>query len=152
MAPDIRAVHHVGVSVADLRRSIAFWEGMLGVPGRDRRILEGPQLGILVGYPGVRIDSCWFDLPGGGALELLQYLDQPETPYDPGTAHPGNVHICLEVEDMAAAHAHAATCGATPVSATPIEVARGPRAGMRVAYVRDPDGVTIELVQAPSAK
>lgn len=147
----IRAVHHVGVSVVDLGRSIAFWEGMLGVPGRDRRILDGPQLGVLVGYPGVRVDSCWFDLPGGLALELLQYLDRPEPPYDPGTAHPGNVHICLQVEDMAAAHAHAAACGARPVSATPIEVARGPRAGTRVAYVRDPDGVTIELVQPPSA-
>lgn len=150
MDRDIRAVHHVGVSVADLGRSISFWERMLGVPVRDRRMLEGRQLGVLVGYPGVRVESCWFDLPGGLALELLQYLDRPEPPYDPGTAHPGNVHICLHVEDMAAAHAHAAACGARPVSAAPIEVARGPKAGTRIAYVRDPDGVTIELVQPPS--
>jgi catechol 2,3-dioxygenase-like lactoylglutathione lyase family enzyme len=144
------AVHHIGVSVADLPRSIAFWEGMLGVPGRDRRVLEGPQLGVLVGYPGVRIDSCWFDLPGGVALELLQYLDRDEAPYDPGTAHPGNVHVCLRVEDMAAAHAHAVACGGRPVSLAPIEIPRGPRAGTRVAYVRDPDGVTIELFQPPA--
>ena len=143
------AVHHIGVSVADLGRSIAFWEGMLGVAGRDRRTLDGPQLGILVGYPAVRLDSCWFDLPGGVALELLQYLDRPERPYDPGTAHPGNVHICLEVQDMAAAHAHALACGARPVSAAPIEIARGPKAGTRIVYVRNPDGVTIELVQPP---
>ena len=144
------AVHHIGVSVADLSRSIAFWEAMLEAPGRDRRILEGPQLGTLVGYPEPRIDSCWFDLPGGVALELLQYLDRSEPPYDPGTAHPGNVHVCLRVEDMAAAHAHAVACGARPVSAAPVEIGRGPRAGTRVAYVRDPDGVTIELFQPPS--
>jgi catechol 2,3-dioxygenase-like lactoylglutathione lyase family enzyme len=143
------AVHHIGVSVADLERSMAFWEAMLEAQGRDRRILEGPQLGALVGYPGPRIDSCWFDLPGGVALELLQYLDRPEPPHDPGTAHPGNVHVCLLVEDMGAAHAHAVACGARPVSPAPVEIPRGPRAGTRVAYVRDPDGVTIELLQPP---
>ncbi len=50
---------------------------------------------------------------------------------------------------MDAAHAHAVDCGATPVSHRPIDVAAGPRAGTRLAYLRDPDGVTIELVQEP---
>lgn len=144
-----RAVHHVGITVADLTDAIAFWQRLLGTPPRDRRTLEGPQLGTLVGYSGVRIDSCWFDLPGDVALELLAYLDRPELPYDPGTAHPGNVHICLQVQDMIAAHAHAVSCGARPVSEAPIDVAQGPRAGTRVAYLRIPDGVTIELHQPP---
>ncbi len=112
-------------------------------------MLEGPQLGTMVGYPGIHIESCWVDLPGGVALELLRYLDRDDAPYDPGTAHPGNVHVCLRVDDMDAAHAHAVACGATPVSERPIDVAAGPRAGARLAYLRDPDGVTIELVQEP---
>jgi catechol 2,3-dioxygenase-like lactoylglutathione lyase family enzyme len=140
-------LQHVGISVADLERSISFWEGLLGAPARDRRVLQGPGLGTLVGYEGVQIDSCWFDLPGGIALELLHYLDRPEPPHEPGTAHPGNVHLCLEVDDMDGAHARALAAGAEAVSATPIEVPAGPRAGTRIAYVRTPDGVTIELVQ-----
>ena len=139
------AVHHVGVTVVDLDRSAAFWERLLGAGARDRRILDGPRLAAMVGYEGIRIDSCWIDLPGGVALELLQYLGRDEAPYAPGTAHPGNVHLCLAVEDMDAAHAHAVACGATPVSARPIEVAAGPRAGSRLAYLRDLDGVTLEL-------
>ena len=142
-------VHHVGITVADLDRSVAFWERLLGVTARDRRVLQGPQLGTMVGYPGIQIDSCWVDLPGGVALELLRYLDRAEEPYDPGTAHPGNVHVCLRVDDMDAAHAHAVACGATPVSERPIVVAAGPRAGSRLAYLRNPDGVTVELVQDP---
>ena len=143
-------VHHVGVTVADLDRAVAFWERLLGTSARDRRVLQGPQLGTLVGYPDVRIESCWVDLPGGVALELLRYLDRDDAPYDPGTAHPGNVHVCLRVDDMKAAHAHAVECGARPVSPQPIDVASGPRAGSRLAYLRDPDGVTIELVQEPA--
>ena len=142
-------VHHVGITVSDLDRAVTFWEGLLGAAVRDRRLLQGPQLGTMVGYPGIHIESCWIDLPGAVALELLRYVDCDEPPYDPGTAHPGNVHVCLHVEDMDSAHAHAVACGATPVSERPIDVAVGPRAGARLAYLRDPDGVTIELVQDP---
>ena len=144
------AVHHVGITVSDMDRAVGFWERLLGTASRDRRVLQGPQLGTMVGYPDVRIESCWVDLPGGVALELLRYLDRDEEPYDPGTAHPGNVHVCLRVDDMDAAHAHAVDCGARAVSARPIDVAAGPRAGARLAYLRDPEGVTIELVQEPS--
>lgn len=147
--PRSQAVHHIGITVVDLDRAIAFWERLLGGASRNRRLLEGPQLATMVGYPGIRIDSCWLDLPGGVALELLQYLDRDDAPYDPGTAHPGNVHVCLQVADMAAMHAHAVACGARPVSAAPIDVLAGPRAGSRLAYLRDPDGVTIELLQPP---
>jgi catechol 2,3-dioxygenase-like lactoylglutathione lyase family enzyme len=59
--------------------------------------------------------------------------------------------VCLRVDDMDVAHAHAVACGARPVSEQPIDVAEGPRAGARLAYVRGPDGVTIELVQDPPA-
>lgn len=145
------SVHHVGISVDDLGRSIAFWEALLAAPPRDRRVRQGPGLGALLGYAGVRIDSCWFSLPGGVELELLDYLDRPEVPYDPGTAHPGNVHVCLEVQDMDGAHAHALACGGQAVSPAPIEVPAGPEAGTRLAYVRTPDGVTLELRQPPAA-
>ena len=143
------AVHHVGVTVADLDRAVAFWERLLDVGSRDRQLLQGPQLATMVGYDGIRIERAWVDLPGGIALELLRYLDRAEQPNDPGTAHPGNVHVCLQVDDMDAAHAHALACGARPVSEQPITVAAGPRLGARLAYLRDPDGVTIELVQDP---
>ena len=142
-------VHHIGVTVADMDLAIAFWERLLGAPSRDRGVLRGPQLGTMVGYPGIQIEVCWIDLPKGLALELLRYLERDEAPYDPGTAHPGNVHVCLHVDDMDAAHAHAVACGATAVSERPIDVAAGPRAGTRLAYLRGPDGVTIELVQEP---
>ena len=142
-------VHHVGITVADMDRAVEFWERLLGAASRDRRVLQGPQLGTMVGYPGIHIESCWIDLPAGVALELLRYLDRDDHPYDPGTAHPGNVHVCLRVDDMDAAHAHAVACGASAVSDRPIDVQAGPRAGARLAYLRAPDGVTVELVQEP---
>lgn len=139
-------VHHVGISVGDLDRSVRFWERLVGTRARDRSVLDGPLVGHLVGYPQVRIERCWVDLPDGLALELLHYLDRDDEAYPPGTAHPGNVHVCLQVGDMARAHEHALACGAVPVG-TPIVVPAGPNAGTRIAYLRDPDGVTVELLQ-----
>lgn len=74
------AVHHVGVTVADLDRAVRFWEGLLGVAARDRRVLQGPQLASVVGYPGIRIECAWVDLPGGVAPELPRYLDRDDAP------------------------------------------------------------------------
>jgi catechol 2,3-dioxygenase-like lactoylglutathione lyase family enzyme len=144
----LRAVHHVGVTVADLERSVAFWGRLTGAEARDRRTMAGPGVGRLVGYPSVRIEAAWLDFPGGVALELLQYLEPLDAPYPEGTAHPGNIHVCLDVDDVDTARAHALDCGARPVGG-PVDVGAGPQAGARIAYVRDPDGVTIELFQPP---
>ncbi|MPZ65275.1 MAG: hypothetical protein GEU83_07055 [Pseudonocardiaceae bacterium] len=142
------ATHHIGLTVADLERSAGFWSALLGVTPGPVEQLRGPQLGRLVGYPSVCIDRRWLTLPGGPSLELLQYLEPDEAGYETGTAHPGNVHVCLAVDDLPSAHAHAEACGAVPVTGGGwIEVPAGPQAGARIAYLRDPDGVTIELFQ-----
>lgn len=146
----LRAVHHVGITVADLDVAVAFWQRLLGTAPRDRRLLDGPLVGVVTGYPQARIEVCWFDLPGGTALELLDYLQPSAPPYDPGTAHPGNIHLCLQVGDIEAAHTHAVACGAQPVSDTPVEIPAGPRAGTQVAYLRIHDGVTLELFRPPT--
>lgn len=146
------ATHHIGLTVADLERSAGFWSALLGVEPGPVEQLRGPQLGRLVGYPRAHIDRCWLTLPGGLSLELLQYLEPDEAGYETGTAHPGNVHVCLAVDDLPSAHAHAEACGAVAVTGGGwVEVPAGPQAGARIAYLRDPDGVTIELFQPPAA-
>lgn len=145
-----RGTHHFGITVSELDRSAAFWGQLLGTTPTPTEHLRGPGLGRLVGYPSVSIDRCWVPLAGGLALELLQYLDRDEVAYDPGTAHPGNVHLCLEVDDLEPVHAHALACGASPVGDGWIEVPAGPNAGARIAYLRTPDGVTLELFQPPA--
>ncbi len=144
----VEFVHHIGTTVVDLEKSIEFWERFLGVASRGRRLLDAPHVGGIVGHPGVEIDSCWVDLPGGNtALELVHYLNRDGTQLDEDTIHPGNVHICLQVEDIDAVWTHAVSCGARAVSDAPIVIAVGPAKGGRVGYVRNLDGVTIELLQ-----
>ena len=145
------AVHHVGMSVASIDDALAFWERFLGAPALWRELLNRPYLSKIIGIPGVSIKGAFVELPGGVILELLDY-EAPEKRSNPETtANPGNIHLCLAVEDAGVAWKHAVDCGAKPVSREgPIEVDGGPNAGARVAYLRIHDGITLELFQPPA--
>ena len=145
------AVHHIGMSVASIDDALAFWEGFLGVPALWRERINRPYLSKIIGIPGVSIKGAFVELPGGVILELLDY-EAPEKRGNPETtANPGNIHLCLAVEDAGFAWKHAVDCGAKPVSREgPIEVDGGPNAGARVAYLRIHDGITLELFQRPA--
>jgi catechol 2,3-dioxygenase-like lactoylglutathione lyase family enzyme len=143
-------VHHVGMSVADLDAALAFWQAFLGVEPRWQTILDRPYLGRHVGYPGVAIDAAFVDLPGGTVLELLAYRVEAKVQNPEETANPGNMHLCLHVEDAEAAWRRAVALGARPVVAEgPVDVDAGPNKGARAAYLRIHDGITLELFQAP---
>jgi catechol 2,3-dioxygenase-like lactoylglutathione lyase family enzyme len=149
-SPVARGVHHVGMSVRSLDAALAFWEPFLGLQARWRQVLDRPYLGEHVGYPGVRISAAMVDLPGGGALELLEYLTDTREDLPDGTANPGNVHLCLNVDDARSTWERACKYGAIPiVESGPIAVDAGPNLGAYVSYMRIHDGITLELFQPP---
>lgn len=144
----VDGVHHVGASVADLATALAFWRGFLGVEPRFTGRLDKPYLGRSVGYPGVVIDAALIDLPGGGLLELLDYQVEGGRQLPDDTYHPGNVHLCLRVDDARRAWSRAVELGAVPRSPDgPVTVDAGPNAGAVVAYLRVHDGISLELYQ-----
>ena len=146
----LRRVHHVGFTVSDLRRSIAWYERFLGAPPTIRQSgWNPPYMGATIGYAGCEIDWAYFELPGGGSLELVQYVTPPPGHVDMETFNVGNGHLCIEVDDI---HAEYERLGgiATFQSAAPVEIPDGPNAGGWGAYLRDPDGITIQLLQAPA--
>jgi len=146
------AVHHVGMSVSDLDASLAFWEAFLGVEARWRATLDRPYLGRNVGYPGVRIDAAFIDLPDGSTLELLDYRGIDREPLPEASGNPGHVHLCLGVEHLDHVYERALAAGARPVCPDgPQEVDGGPNRGARAVYLRvPPDDASVELFQPPT--
>ncbi|MBV8080695.1 MAG: VOC family protein [Actinobacteria bacterium] len=145
-------VHHVGMSVANLDDALAFWRQFLGVEPKWRTTLDRPYLSTHLGYSNLSIDAAFLDLPGGIVLELLDYQLDGKVQNSDATANPGNVHLCLEVDDARAAWDRAVAAGATPVVPEgPIEVDGGPNRGARASYLRIHDGISIEFFQPPRA-
>ena len=153
-AASVTGTHHVGVTVADLKKALAFWESFLGKPVLWSTVLDRPYLSRIVGYPDVSIKAAFVELPDGVVVELLDYHQVEGRVANPeATANPGNLHFCLRVKDADAAWAHAVSCGARPVNKEgPVEVDDGPNMGARVAYLRIHDGVTLEVLQPPEPK
>jgi catechol 2,3-dioxygenase-like lactoylglutathione lyase family enzyme len=138
------------MSVSNLDVALAFWRDFLGIEPRWRTMLDRPYLARHLGYPGIRIDAAFLDLPGGIVLELLDYQLDDKVQNPDATANPGNVHLCLEVDDADSVWARAVAAGARPVVPEgPVEVTGGPNEGAKASYLRIHDGISLELFQPP---
>lgn len=140
---------HTGLTVSDLDRSLAFYRDTLGMETVFEQEKEGGYLAAIVGYPGAHVRMAHLAFPGDGhRLELFQYLE-PEARGEPGEPRDlGITHVCLLVEDIGALHERLRSAGVDFYS-DPVLVDTGANAGGVGVYLRDPDGITLELFQRP---
>ena len=94
-----QGIEHVGLSVADLDRSLAFYRDLLGL--KVVRIIEdNPQakLGEIVGMPGAIARIAHLE-SAGSMLELFEYQNPlgKEIPKDRTQADHGFIHIGFKV-------------------------------------------------------
>src|SRR5438105_3473495 len=122
---------------------------LLGEKPLDRRVYEAEYLGRIVGYLACRMDAAFWQLPGGTMLELLQYLYPPSAVVDVETYNVGNAHLCLVTDDLRAEFGRLHPI-AEFRSVEPVEIVSGPYRGGTACYLRDPDGISVELVQLPA--
>lgn len=134
-------LHHAGVSVPDLDRSLKWYCAALGLTPGFR--FEVPPIGL----------RGAFALGDGGAgVELLELAGAAPgaAKTDPPLANAihGFNHVCFHVTDLDAAYDRVIANGAVAVW----EPRESPEPGMRMAYVTDPDGNLIELVAPDSVR
>jgi catechol 2,3-dioxygenase-like lactoylglutathione lyase family enzyme len=145
---DVRGIGHTGVTVSDMEASIAFYRDTLGLSVSDPLHLSGPVVSRIVGIAGAELDVAYVRAPGH-ILELMCFI-QPKGGaraarllYDSGFSH-----ICIKVKDLEFVMQAASSAGF--VASSPVErLQDGPASGLKVVYVRDPDGVLIELMEEP---
>lgn len=151
MASVIRP-HHVGIQVADLERSIAFYRDLLGFELLFRWNPQLDYVRTVTGYPDADIHAAVLAFPGdtGVTLEILEYRDVEKTPVDTRTANPGTAHIAVVVDDLDALYADLTAKQVRSVS-PPVTPTAGPNAGGRLVYLIDPDGIRVELIMTRRA-
>ena len=152
MAPfNILGTNHTSFTVSDIDRTIAFFQDALGFPvvspkaPRDQMAIQQ-----ITGVPGAEVMVAYLEAPGGHRIELIEYL----APEGRGSVKPrpcdtGSAHVAFDVDDMGAAIAAAEVHDVRPIGPT-VTIDKGPNAGGKVVYLRDPDGITIEFLQLPN--
>ena len=125
---------HTMLRVGDLDRSIRFYTDVLGM--RLLRRSDNPSQKYTLAFVGYGDES------GSAVLELT--YNWGVASYDLGTAFG---HVAIEVDDAAAA------CGAVKAKGGNVTREAGPVKGGTtvIAFVQDPDGYKIELIERRSA-
>ena len=120
------ALHHVGFTVGDLDRSVAFYSLLLGAEPFLHRVYDEPFIAEMIGYDGAVLGCAMFRIPRSGVtLELIQYHVPPGQGADMETYRLGNAHLCLVVDDLDAEYRRA------PREPCRLPLATGRRPGRR---------------------
>lgn len=143
--------HHVSITTSDMERSLAFWHDLLELEVIGRGEITAPHLDRIIGLGPVRLAWAELAIPGGGMLEIFQYLEPLGTTVRSRTCDPGSVHVCFETTDLDALVERLRAAGVPTRSPEPVTIPTGDWRGWRDIYVQDPDGVTIELSERPPA-
>ena len=150
--PGITGAHHTSFTVADLDASLAFFRDVLGLELVFTREVRDDYFGQIVGHPGAIVKAALLRLPGGSHhLELFQYLTPPGQVHEPRPCDPGSAHLALLTDDLPTLYDHLRARGASFVS-KPVLISAGPNRGGYGVYLRDPNGILLELFQPPDRK
>lgn len=143
-------LHHVGVVVSDLDRSIAFYSGLLDArPSLIDRHIGGRRAATAVGLDGAVSDLSLAFIPTATAiLELIEYHSPRGSSIPNRACDVGAAHLCLQVASLDAAELVLHAQG-LDFHNEPILNLDGPLAGYRWAFFSDPDAIQIELMEVP---
>jgi lactoylglutathione lyase len=137
--PDAARLDHAGLSVHDLAAATDWYRSAFGYHHE-----------LTLRVDAIDLDIVMLIHPGhGDRLELLHRNGSAPGPRhaDPGRAAlaQGFGHIAFDVPDLDDAYARVLALGARPVMAPQ----PSPEAGVRMAFVADPEGNLVELVSRP---
>jgi catechol 2,3-dioxygenase-like lactoylglutathione lyase family enzyme len=147
----ISAAHHTGFTVADLERSVAFFQNLLGLEVHYEREIREGYFDRVVGLPGCVVRACLLRIPGSTHhVELFEYVQPRGETVRPRPCDPGSAHLALVTNDLPALYARLRAGGVACVS-PPVAIDAGPNRGGLALYLHDPNGILIELVQPAQA-
>ena len=148
----VSRIDHVGITVSDLDRALGFYRDLLGLHVIAEATVAESEVAELLGLDSVDLRIADLDSGDGRVVELIQYLHPKGRRIDHESADPGTAHIAFTVDDLASVRERLSNAGATIISRRPITIFEpgGSFDGAICLYVRDPDGVILELVQRRS--
>lgn len=142
---------HVGLTVADIERSLRFWRDALGLELVVRQEQAGGYLERITRETGAHAVQAHLRFPGSEIfVELLRYVAPEGTPVAVRPRDPGTGHVAVTCTDLAAMLARLEEAGGVPFG-PPVTLDSGVNRGAVAVYLRDPDQHIVELVQPPLA-
>lgn len=144
-------IYHVGLTVTDMDRSLAFYRDVLGLAFQGELVMQGPETDLLFQRSDCRARVAY--LNGSDDLhtppvELIQFLDTPASPVTPSLFQSSISELCFLVEDIETVYRWLLDRGVDCLSAPQMFDFTAQGFGKSKAlYFKDPDGIILELMQ-----
>lgn len=148
-------VLHFSFTVSDIDRSVDWYVDVLGLELVHRQRGDNEYTRTLVGFPDAVLEIALLRVPGviprrsSHMLELLQYVCPVAGLRAPATNNVGAAHLAFVVDDLQSEFERLRERGVRFVS-PPVQIVEGVNAGAATCYLRDPDGITLEMFQPSS--
>ncbi len=140
--------HHASFTVADMRRSVAFYRDLLGMELMFERDVDGGYISDIVAYKNLKMKIV-FLMGGGEKLELIQYISPAGVAIDPESKNSGSAHLAFVVDDAFEWHKKLSEADVKIRSSKPVLITAGAHKDWHAFYCYDPDGISIEMMQPP---
>ncbi len=155
LAEPVRAVAAVGITVADMDRSVEFYSKVLSFEKVSDVEVAGAEYERLQGVFGLRMRVVRMKL-GDEVLELTEYLaprGRP-IPVDSRSNDRWFQHVAIIVSDMDQAYRRLRAHKVEHASSGPQRLPDWNKnaGGIRAFYFKDPDGHPLEILQFPPGK
>lgn len=131
--------HHVGITVSDLGRAVAFYTDTFDLDVLARFEVGGEAFADAVDVSNATGSFAHLDADGI-RIELVEYDPAGESGEPPTLNRPGAVHLGLSVDDLDAFYA----------GLDGVETLSRPQtteSGTRILFVRDPEGNLVEVLE-----
>ncbi|MFF2844109.1 VOC family protein [Paenarthrobacter sp. NPDC057981] len=137
--------------MADIDRSLEFWQDAMGLSLVARQEVRGGYLERITGEPGAHTLQAHLRFPGTeNFIELLQYLAPAGRQLQLRPRDSGGGHVAVTCHDLTGLLERLVKAGGVPFG-EPVALDHGINRGGVALYLRDPDQHIVELVQPPAS-
>lgn len=144
----ITGIQHISYTVSDIEEATDFFVNKLGLTATPVRDVSGDRVEKIIGFRDLHMKISNVITPDNGNIELIEYFSPKGTPSDMATCNPGISHLAFVVDDIEKTYREWSAKGVQFV-AGPQWASGGALKGWGISYLRGPDGITMEIMEAP---
>ena len=149
----ISDILHIGVTVSNMDRSIAFYRDILGLAFQGELIMEGPDTHALFAKEGCSARVAYLrgsEVLEGPPVELIQFINKDDVEKKEADLFRTSIsEICFATDDIWKEYERLSGLGVEFISEPKEFDFTSSGFGKSIAvYFKDPDGIIMELIQA----
>lgn len=146
----ISSVIHIGITVADIERSIAFYRDILGFEYQSELVMEGKETDLLFNKTGCKARVAYLNPQrfNGSQIELIQFISHDVEKQQTDLFRTSVSEICFSTDDIEKEYKRLSNKGVEFLSKPQeFDFSDYGFGKSKAVYFRDLDGNILELIE-----